>query len=275
MMPGFAKLCEGCMKVAPMFRLAGVSAAALCASLVPCGDSHATPALSKAAKPVDSAPATMLWAWEEPEDLRGIDPQRLGVAFLAERIFLSNDVHAYPRRQSILAPDDSYAIAVVRLEASHTFVDSSQLRTEAAGAVLRAAALPKIRGIQVDFDATASQRQFYADVLRQVRSRLPARMGLTMTALMSWCSSPDGWLRGLPVDAAVPMYFQLGKHTGGWEIREPLCTGNIGLSTDEPDAGPRISNGTTTYVFSPRPWTSQQLAVLNREGFRSPLWRMQ
>ncbi len=209
----------------------------------------------------------MLWAWEEPEDLRGIDPQRVGVAFLAERVFLGHDVHAYPRRQSILVPDNAYAVAVVRLEATRGFVDSSQLRTDAADAVLRIAELPKIRGIQVDFDATASQREFYADVLRQVRSRLPARIGLTMTALVSWCSAREGWIKNLPVDAAVPMYFRLGKHAGGWEIREPLCAGSVGVSIDEPGTAPEHSRGVRTYVFSPRPWTGQQVVVLNREGF--------
>jgi len=209
----------------------------------------------------------MLWAWEEPEDLRGIDPRRVGVAFLAERVFLGKSAQMYPRRQSILAPDNAYAVAVVRLEAGPGFVDSSQLRTEAADAVLRAATLSRVRGIEVDFDATASQREFYADLLRRVRSRLPGKMGLTMTALVSWCSVSDGWLKALPVDAAVPMYFRLGKHAGEWEIREPLCAASVGVSIDEPGAAPEYSRGVRTYVFSPRPWTLRQLAVLNREGF--------
>jgi Protein of unknown function (DUF3142) len=263
------------MRVATtLLRLLGLSAAALCASLVLRGDSRATPNLGRSAMLAGSAPATMLWAWEEPEDLRGIDPQRVGVAFLAERVFLGNDVHAYPRRQSILVPGNAYALAVVRLEATPGFVDSSQLRTEAADAVLKVAALQKIRGIQVDFDATASQREFYADVLRQVRSRLPVQMGLTMTALVSWCASADGWLKNLPVDAAVPMYFRLGKHAGEWEIREPLCGESVGVSVDEPGTASGYSPAMRTYVFSPRPWTAQQLAILSREGFPSNLRSM-
>jgi hypothetical protein len=98
-------------------------------------------------------------------------------------------------------------------------------------------------------------------------------MGLTMTALVSWCSSPDGWLRDLPVDAAVPMYFRLGKHAGAWEIGEPLCAGTVGVSLDERGTAPEYIGGVRTYVFSPRPWTGQQLAVLNREGFPTSVRR--
>jgi hypothetical protein len=82
-----------------------------------------------------------------------------------------------PRRQRILAPDGVYAVAVVRVEAERGFVDSNFLRAETADAVLRAAVLPGVRGVQVDFDATDSQRDFYAEVLRRVRARLPRGSG--------------------------------------------------------------------------------------------------
>jgi len=213
------------------------------------------------------APPLMLWAWEEPEDLRDIDRQRVGVAFLAERIFLGRDVRVVPRRQSVLVPDHVYAVAVTRLEAGAAFADSATLRRKTADAILRAATMPGVRGVQVDFDATVSQREFYADVLRQVRARLPLGVGLTMTALVSWCAEPAGWMHRLPVDAAVPMYFTLGEHVGRWEIREPLCAGSAGVSTDEAMAAPDLSGESQVYVFAPRPWTAEQIAVLNRSGF--------
>jgi hypothetical protein len=50
----------------------------------------------------------------------------------------------------------------------------------------------------VDFEATDSQREFYAEVLRRVRAQLPRGMDLTMTALVSWCSEANGWMKGLP-----------------------------------------------------------------------------
>jgi hypothetical protein len=216
---------------------------------------------------ISGAPRIMLWAWEEPEDLRGLDPQRVGVAFLAERVFLGSDVRVLPRRQRIRVPNGAWAEAVVRIEAEPSFRDSDALREKTANALLQAAALSHIRSLQVDFDATQSQQAFYADVLRQVRKGLPPNMGLSMTALVSWCSVEGGWMSGLPVNEAVPMYFRLGKHVGWWSVREPLCSRGLGVSTDEPWTAQDIQTGKTIYVFAPKPWTAEQVALANHNRF--------
>ena len=210
------------------------------------------------------APRIILWAWEEPEDLRTADPRQLGVAFLAERVFVAKDVSVVPRRQRILTPEGMWAEAVVRIEPGRDFEDNAATRKRTADAVLDAARLSGIRGVQVDFDAAESQRAFYADVLRQVRAQLPATERLEMTALVSWCSQQQGWMRALTVDAAVPMYFRLGEHVGWWAVREPLCNGSVGIATDEPDIPYENLRGSQrVYVFAPRPWTLEQLAELN------------
>jgi hypothetical protein len=214
-----------------------------------------------------ASPPVILWAWEEPEDLRGVDVHQVGVAFLAERLFLGSDVQVLRRRQRILVPDGVWAEAVVRIESVHGYVDTETLRAATAHELLRAAALPNVRSLQVDFDATERQRLFYADVLQRVRAGLPHGMGLTMTALVSWCSGEGGWLSGLPVDEAVPMYFRLGKHMGRWGVREPLCMGSLGLSTDEPGVAPEIQNTARVYLFAPRPWTADHVALVNRREF--------
>jgi hypothetical protein len=208
------------------------------------------------------SPPVMLWAWEEPEDLRGIDPRQSGVALLAGRIFLDDALHQIPRRQRILVPPGVWAEAVVRIEVVPGFADSEDLRRDTAQELLRTANLPGIRSLQIDFDATESQRPFYAEVLRRVRVGLPADMGLSMTALVSWCSVEGGWLRNLPVDSAVPMYFRLGKHVGHWSVREPLCRGSLGLATDELETAPALS-ADRVYLFAPRPWTADQIFQIN------------
>lgn len=210
------------------------------------------------------APHTILWAWEEPEDLRTADPGKLGVAFLADRILVGKDVDVVPRRQRILTPERMWAEAVVRIEAGRDFEDNAATRKSTAVAVLDAARLSGVRGVQVDFDAAESQRAFYADVLRQVRAELPTGERLEITALVSWCSQPEGWMRALPVDAAVPMYFRLGEHVGWWEVREPLCNGSVGIATDEPAIpSDNLRGPQRVYVFAPRPWTAEQLTELN------------
>jgi hypothetical protein len=196
-----------------------------------------------------NAPRVVLWAWEEPEDLRTLDPRETGVAFLADRLFLGNDVRTIPRRERILVPDGAWAEAVVRMEATPDFADSEALRAATTQQLLQAAALPGIRSLQIDFDATESQRVFYAEILRRVRAGLPAQVGLTITAL---------------VDEAVPMYFRLGKHVGRWQVREPLCADSLGLSTDELALSPGATEASRLYLFAPRPWTPHQLALVNR-----------
>jgi hypothetical protein len=210
-------------------------------------------------------PNAVLWAWEEPEDLRAAEPHRIGVAFLAERVFIGDQVNVVPRRQRILAPEGMWSEAVVRIEAGHAFHDDAATRRATADAILTAARLPGLRAVQVDFDATQSQRDFYADVLRQVRAGLPAGERLEITALVSWCSQGQGWLHTLPVDAAIPMEFRLGRHAGAWGVREPLCAGAIGVSTDEPSNRPtEILPNQITYLFAPHPFTGEQLALLNQ-----------
>ena len=214
------------------------------------------------------APPVMLWAWERPEDLRHLASKAAGVAFLAERVSIGRTAVVTPRRQRIDIADGVYAEAVVRMEAGAAFADSPELRAQTEEAITHAAALPGVRGVQIDFDAAESQQAFYAAVLRSVRAQLPPAMPLTITALAGWCADPAGWLAKLPVDAAVPMYFRLGEHQGRWIVRQPLCAGSMGISTDEPRsvptgiatgvAGPRI------YVFSPRPWSAEQIATVNR-----------
>src|SRR6185436_19659014 len=62
-------------------------------------------------------PATVLWAWERPTDLRFIDPNRVGVAFLARTIRLKRDeVIIKPRFQPLNLPEQTKVIAVVRVE---------------------------------------------------------------------------------------------------------------------------------------------------------------
>ena len=69
------------------------------------------------------------------------------------------------------------------------------------------------------------------------------------------------WLTGLPVDDAIPMLFRMGVDdqrvrgylSSGGDLRVPVCTSSLGISTDEwPGAAPR---GRRLYVFHPRPWS--------------------
>jgi hypothetical protein len=211
-------------------------------------------------------PATVLWAWEEPEDLTTLDPSRTGVAYLAESLTVSDHVTRRPRFQPLRTAPGASVMAVVRIQPSAAFQDSPALRSSTVDALLKVARQDHLRALQIDFDATESQRKFYSAVLHQLRPQMPAAMPLSITALVSWCG-PRSWLTKLPIDEAVPMYFRLGgsalptDNKSGYPIREPLCRTSTGVSTDE--SWPAISAAGRVYVFAPRPWTTAQLALIN------------
>jgi hypothetical protein len=229
---------------------------------------------------IGALPRTMLWAWERPEDLNFIDPRETGVAFLAETINIAiDDQHVdelssrkrgefrfgiAPRRQPLLVPEGTPLVAVARIEMRY----APPREADAVAIAAEIARLAEIRGvvsIQIDFDATVSQRGFYAAILRELRQQIPEDMPISITALASWCFG-DAWLDQLPIDEAVPMLFRMGvddrnirsRLARGEDFASPVCRSSEGISTDE--AAPNISGtgmyGRRIYLFHPRPWTA-------------------
>lgn len=100
-------------------------------------------------------PQTVLWAWEEPEDLRSA-PESVGVAYLAETLFLGNPAPAAPaitvikRHQPLAVPPQASVMAVVRVIALHDFQDSPTLREQTAAALAEVSHRPHLRALQID-----------------------------------------------------------------------------------------------------------------------------
>jgi len=208
---------------------------------------------------LERLPPVMLWAWERPTDLRFINPKETGVAFLAQSIRLrSGEVEIRPRLQSLNLPEGARVMAVARVETDKPQL-SMQQRVQVAEAIANMATLPNVSNIQIDFDATRSERAFYRDIIVDVRQRLPDDVGLSITALASWCTYDD-WLSDLPIDEAVPMLFRMpgdGKQIArrldaGEDFIAPLCRHSYGISTDEPRSS--LSSARRLYVFNPDPW---------------------
>ena len=203
-------------------------------------------------------PDRSLWAWKRPEYLHAINPQTTAIAYLDQTILLGRDVRSQWRRQSLTYPSTAKLIAVVRVEAA----PDAELRTvqeqQVVGFLLKSAERPGIAALQVDFDATRSQRAFYTDLLTDLRRQMPVNLPLSITALASWCSNDD-WIAGLPIDEAVPMLFRMEpdrRHAAfdlvQFRIREPKCMGSVGISTHE--AWPEDMAGKRIYVFADRGW---------------------
>jgi hypothetical protein len=117
-------------------------------------------------------------------------------------------------------------------------------------------ALSNISVVQIDFDATVSERDFYRALLHEVKPRVPS---LSITALASWCAG-DRWLSDLPIDEAVPMLFRMGpdKHQfrSGKPFDAPICQSSAGVSTDEPVNAPPVDR---LYIFNPDSWSRESL----------------
>ena len=217
---------------------------------------------------LEQLPRVMLWAWERREDLSFIDPHKVGVAYLAATLHLNGDrVVMRPRLQPLIVPRDTVMVAVIRIEADRMPAPtmSQRQRADAAGTIARMAARSPA-ALQIDFDATRSQRAFYRDLLADLRNRLPPAMPLSITALASWCIYDD-WLADLPIDEAVPMLFRMGADSAaidqflrrGGDFVPAFGRYSVGLSTDEPARA--VPAGRRVYIFSPHAWTDESAAM--------------
>ena len=218
-------------------------------------------------------PPVILWAWERPENLETINTEKVGVAFLAQTLTLSDDdVRIAPRRQPLNVPPGTKLVAVTRIEARKKaggqIALSDKQRDKLVTLILRTLDLPGVIAIQTDYDVVVSEREFYRKLLTDLRQKLPEHVPLSITALASICLG-DRWLDGLPVDEAIPMIFRMGTDDreikqhfeNGGDVREPLCRASYGISLDEPfkmqfDSGRRI------YVFSDRAWNDADLRAI-------------
>lgn len=213
-------------------------------------------ALRPKAKPMSNLPPVIVWAWERPEKIDFIDTEQVGVAFLAKTLRLDGDrVLSKPRLQPLEVAPGTKLIAVVRIESDHPTLSSSQLKKSVA----EIAELSGISAVQIDFDATVSERDFYRSLLSELRRQLPSSTSLSITALASWCAG-DQWLTDLPIDEAVPMLFRMGldrQHfQSGRRFDAAICQSAAGVSTDEPITAPKVDR---LYIFNPKSWSRDSL----------------
>jgi hypothetical protein len=217
----------------------------------------------------------ILWAWEREEDLRFIDSKQYGVAFLAQTITLNNeDIQLNQRRQPLEVNPETFLIAVTRVETNKPSKPklSGEQKEKTIAAILKTLELKNVSAVQIDFDAAVSERAFYRELLTDLRSKLPAEMPLSMTALASWCASKS-WLEGLPVDEAVPMAFRMGADdasiraflANGKDWTEPLCKRSYGFSVDEPFEK-KLTAGRRIYFFNDRAWKKSDLDIIGSES---------
>jgi hypothetical protein len=235
-----------------------------------CNSSEETPPPSPRLKDL---PNVIVWAWERPEDLRFLDSEKYGAAFLAQTLVLSNgDVAIKPRRQPLEVAPAMKLIAVTRIESQKVTGEPAMMnessKEKIVKAILRTLELKNVSGVQIDFDVVVSEREFYRALLTALRSQLPDHVPLSITALTSFCLG-DRWMKGLPVDEIVPMIFRMGdddlriktRLENGGDFREPLCRRSYGISLDEP-LQMKFDYTRRIYVFNPESWNASDTARL-------------
>jgi hypothetical protein len=223
--------------------------------------------------PIDM-PALVLWAWDRDDDLSFIDIRDTAVAYLAATVILRGEtVLLTPRHHPLAPPQGTRLIAVAHIEVDRyepPVISDAQARAFAE----TLAALRAIRPgefLQIDFEATSSQRDFFVKAVAALRERLPNAV-LSATALTSWCLH-ERWTQALAVDEVVPMFFRMGPDrrrirayfADGGDFRSANCRTSIGVATDELPAA--IPFGRRIYAFSPRRWNAETYATL-RERMR-------
>ncbi|MEZ5306874.1 MAG: DUF3142 domain-containing protein [Pyrinomonadaceae bacterium] len=219
---------------------------------------------------------TVIWAWERAEDLTWLPTDgSLGVAFYVQSIQLASDGFVVkPRRNPLRLPEGVKRIAVTRIESargneSHAVPDSRI--ASLAEAIAKTAKEKDVSGIQIDFDAAASERGFYRSLVAKVRELIPGEMLLSITALASWCEG-DRWLQDMNVDEAVPMLFDMGREgesifariRGGKAFKEPKCSNSFGLNVNRllPKT---LTKSRRVYYFNNSAWRKHDLESILKE----------
>ena len=230
----------------------------VCAALLPAACYRQPP------DPLPSLPRIMLWAWENPQDLRFLQPGEAGVAFLARTVFLSpKGAGSRARLQALRYTPGTVMVAVVRIESASGGLPAT---ADAVREALAAARLEGISALEIDFDARRSERSWYAAFLGELRQAMPSKVPLTITALESWCDG-DRWMHDLPIADATPMLFRMGRGERiPAEFRESICRSSIGVSTDELPA--RIPRTRRLYFFYPGSWTRQAYEAVKAQAAR-------
>lgn len=213
-------------------------------------------------------PQLMLWAWDRDDDLRFVDTRDTGVAYLAATLTLRREgVVLTPRHNPLALPEGVSRVAVAHVEtdrAEPPVLTAEQLRRFVETLAAVSDEVPH-QVLQVDYEAVASQRDFFIDAIAALRRRLPGA-AISVTALASWCFN-ESWTGRLEADEVVPMLFRMGydgrrvraRFANGGDFRGTECQSSLGIATDELPA--LLPPGRRIYVFSPRRWTPESYDI--------------
>lgn len=218
-------------------------------------------------------PPLMLWAWQAPQDLRGLDATKIGVAtYIGTITITGNNVTTQANQARMLIPNNLYRMAVIHISVSPFMKPALDQNTiiKVSNDILLLYRNTNMPALQLDFSATNSQRNFYAEVIRNVHQQIDPNTYFSITALASWCVG-DRWIKEqhLPIDLVVPMYFSLAQ-TSREKFKfiqsfptninslAPECRNAIGIATFETWQVP-LHADIPVFVFTRGSWTAEKI----------------
>jgi hypothetical protein len=230
--------------------------------------------LSKNADSKDSTPSNLvLWVWERPENLYFLTGEAITYAYLSGTATATDNGWVFkPRQQPLRVDKDAPKISVIRIEDKTQLTSLTSLPlTEITDFILTLCnPSSQSAGCQLDFDALEGQLDYYREFLVKLRAGLDEKTPLSITALLSWCTTNEKWLSSLPVDEIVPMFFELGKEGSiYWSkidseslLLPPICQRSIGISHENKWPHESYFKNKKIYVFNYQLWDKRNWTIM-------------
>lgn len=209
-------------------------------------------------------PSLNVWTWDRFDDLSFMKGEKGKIAALIAtfRVTAAGRVITELRHHDFSRPRSVSLITVFRLEINPTTLVNNEAIDHIVASIKGLA--KRGEEIQIDFDATKSQRFLYKKILQKLSDSTDKR--LSMTALASWCTYDD-WLDSLPISYAVPMLYTLGREqlqmfhylreNKHWGVR--ACKGYVGLSLNDLSLleNPSIMSTHKVFLFNNHAWSQE------------------
>jgi len=213
-----------------------------------------------------------LWVWDGDQDLTFLEAGEADFAVLLGYLERNETGEFMIRNRSgrVTLPETQRA-GVIRIP-NKTSVKAGASR-KAARAIATACKQYDQDICQVDFDATVSEREWYRRTLTHLQKRLPNQT-VSMTANLSWCTKYDDWIKMLPVDHIVPMYFSLsvGENAFANEYLPALsstgpCSQNAGFAVGQLDMAKKLptrlfDDTIPVWIFSAKTWSQSRFEIM-------------
>lgn len=188
---------------------------------------------------------TFLWASEQPEDFRFLEPGRFGIAYRSGSVLLEGDrAVATVRKAPMYLPVKGTLHSAVRIDAVDARFSEAQ-RAQAVEEIAKLVAPSAVSGVIVDFPAEPPAREFYGKLLTDLRKR--TGRPVAVLAPESWCRDKP-WIEGLPADSVII----------DAEADSP-CGESYRLSTVSPQ---RPARARRLYYVHDQPWTEPAVSRL-------------